>query len=120
MRVEKRLWEPLDRICQLELNVKLREWHNFELVNERLNSDEEDFDFWKTNFIDNTWGVLSDPQKGLQALHNIHLSGNFMFTADPSTCDNTGYIFDHSNYDALLGYQTSIPDCNAQLAYVRA
>ena len=109
LRYERSLWLPLDAICSVELDIRLREWWNFDT----LNGDTAlTFDEWKLNF-DDAWATLTEEQMGLRSLETIHASGKSMFIVEPGTC--TGDLT--TTYDDLVAMQTSIPLCDAQRTY---
>ena len=82
LRYERSLWLPLDAICSVELDIRLREWWNFDT----LNGDTAlTFDEWKLNF-DDAWATLTEEQMGLRSLETIHASGKSMFIVELGTC----------------------------------
>ena len=82
LRYERSLWLPLDAICSVELDIRLREWWNFDT----LNGDTAlAFDEWKSNF-DGDWATLTEEQMGLRSLETIHASGKSMFIVELGSC----------------------------------
>ena len=62
LRYEKRLWLPLDAICSVELDLRLREWWNFDTRNGETVATFED---WRVDF-EAEWAGLTAEQMAIR------------------------------------------------------
>ena len=62
LRYEKGLWLPLDAICSVELDLRLREWWNFDTRNGETVANFED---WRVDF-EAEWAGLTAEQMAIR------------------------------------------------------